>query len=175
MLKTFLTLCVFSTAALAQFGIGLKLGVPASDAFRALQAQTVATADQYVLGPYVDLGLPGGNSIEIDALRRRYNIAAPADAQTWEFPVVFKHRLTSGVARPYIEGGAAFSRISDIRISTLKNRQNYGLVVGGGVELRLLFFRVSPEIRYTSWALRNFEGTVQSNRNQLAVLVGVGF
>jgi hypothetical protein len=35
--------------------------------------------------------------------------------------------------------------------------------------------RISPEIRYEGDALKNFSGIVNSNRNQLAFLVGIGF
>ena len=48
--------------------------------------------------------------------------------------------------------------------------------MGGGLEFNLFLIKVSPEIRYTGWAFRNFDGSqVQSKRNQLAVLVGFGF
>jgi hypothetical protein len=47
--------------------------------------------------------------------------------------------------------------------------------VGGGVELKLLSLRMGPEIRYTGWWFHNFDGQVQSNRNQLEVLFGIGF
>jgi hypothetical protein len=174
--KTFLGILFFAAAAYAQpVGFGLKLGVPATDAFKVIQAQSIADAQNLVWGPYLELHLPGGNSVEIDALRRRYSFAAAGTGSSWEFPVVLKHRIGQGMARPYFEGGAAFSRLSDIRLSTLQHRQNYGLVVGGGVEIKFLFLKLSPEVRYTAWAVRNFDGGLQSNRNQLAVLMGFGF
>jgi len=176
MLKTLLPVFVLSVAAYAQpLGIGLKLGVPATDAFKVIQAQSIADAQNLVWGPYLELHLPGGNSVEVDALRRRYDFGTLGTGSSWEFPVVLKHRIGSGMARPYFEAGAAFSRLSDIRLSTLKHRENFGIVVGGGVEIKFLFLKLSPEIRYTAYALRNFDGAVQSNRKQLAVLMGFGF
>ena len=78
--------------------------------------------------------------------------------------------------RPYIDAGVSFSRLSDINLSSLNHRSNYGIVVGGGLEFNLFLIKVSPEVRYTGWALRDFDGSqVQSKRNQLAVLVGFGF
>jgi hypothetical protein len=174
--KTFLGILFFSAAAFAQpVGFGLKLGVPATDAFKVIQAQSIASSQNFVFGPYLDLHLPGGNSVEIDALRRSYNFNTAGTGSSWEFPVVLKHRIGSGVVRPYFEGGAAFSRLSDINLTTLQHRQNYGLVAGGGVEFKFLFLRFSPEIRYTGWAVSNFSGGLQTNKNQLAVLMGFGF
>ncbi|MEO5922581.1 MAG: hypothetical protein ABIR70_02025 [Bryobacteraceae bacterium] len=176
MLKTFLGILFLSATAYAQsLGVGLKLGVPATEAFKVIQAQSIADQQNLVWGPYLDLGLPGGNSIEIDALRRKYSFGTAGSASSWEFPVVLKHRIGQGMIRPYFEGGAAFSRLSDINLNTLKHRQNYGLVVGGGVEIKFLFLKLSPEVRYTAWAVSNFDGSVQSKKNQLAVLMGFGF
>jgi hypothetical protein len=189
--KTFLGILFLAAAAYAQpVGFGVKLGVPATDAFKVVQAQSIANAQNLVWGPYLELHLPGGNSLEIDALRRRYDFQVPGTVSAgtlpvlalakgvttgWEFPVVLKHRIGKGIARPYFEGGAAFSRLSDISLATLKHRENFGLVVGGGVDIKFLFFRLSPEVRYTSWALQNFQGGLQSKRNQIAVLMGFGF
>jgi hypothetical protein len=176
MIKTLLGIFVLSAVAYAQpLGVGLKLGVPATDAFDVIQAQSIADAQNLVWGPYLELYLPGGNSIEIDALRRKYDFGTVGTTSSWEFPVVLKHRLGSGLVRPYFEGGAAFSRLGDIGLSTLKHRENYGIVVGGGVEIKFLFFKLSPEVRYTGWAVRNFDGAIQTNKSQLAVLMGFGF
>jgi hypothetical protein len=174
--KTFLGILFLSVAAYAQpLSIGLKLGVPATEAFKVIQAQSIANQQNLIWGPYLELRLPGGNGIEIDALRRKYDFGTSGTTNSWEFPVVLKHRIGEGMARPYFEGGAAFSKLSDIQLSTLKNRQNYGLVVGGGVEIKFLFLKLSPEVRYTAWARTNFDGSIQTKKNQLAVLMGFGF
>jgi len=176
MLKTLSAFFVLSVAAYAQpLSIGLKLGVPATDAFSVIKAQSIADAQNLVWGPYLELHLPGGNSVEIDALRRKYDFGGAGQANTWEFPVVLKHRIGEGMVRPYFEGGAAFSRLSDISLSTLKHRQNYGIVFGGGVEIKFLFLKLSPEVRYTGWAVKTFDGDVQTKKNQFAVLMGFGF
>ena len=88
---------------------------------------------------------------------------------------MLKHRLLGGPIRPYFEGGLSFSRLSDIRNFAVQHRSNNGLVVGGGVELRFLPLKISPEVRYNGWVFRNFDGILQTNRNQLSVLVGIGF
>jgi hypothetical protein len=179
-------LCFFVVAAFASaqpFGAGLKVGVPATDAFKVSNFPDVvgpftAEAPRYTIGPYVELRLPARMAVEVDALYRSYDFRSGsfgASASSWEFPVLVKHRFPVPVAKPYFDAGVSFSQLSDIKFSSLNHRSNYGVVVGGGVEFNLLLVKVSPEIRYTGWAFRNFDGQVQSNRNQLAVLVGLGF
>jgi hypothetical protein len=182
--KTLLGLFVLCAAATAQpLGIGVKLGVPATDAFDVIPVPTFTpfTADQrqFVFGPYLELRLPANLAIEIDALHRSYefrNAQGGETATAWEFPVLVKHRFGSGLIRPYFDVGASFSRLSDIRLQTLKHQSNYGLVVGGGFDINALLFKISPEIRYTGWGFKNFDGpAVDSKRNQLLVLFGIGF
>ena len=179
-------LCILVTAGFASaqpFGVGLKVGVPATDAFKIfpVPSPSIFTGDQprYTIGPYVELRLPANMGIEVDALYRSIDFRSAgvgASGSSWEFPVLVKHRFIAGPVRPYFDAGLSFSRLSDINLSSLNHRSNYGVVVGGGVEFNLFLIKVSPEIRYTGWAFRNFDGSqVQSKRNQLAVLVGFGF
>lgn len=181
-----LALCFFAVAGLAfaqPFGAGLKVGVPATDAFKVLPVPTpgvfTGESPRYTVGPYVELRLPARMAIEIDALYRSYDFRSAgvgASASSWEFPVLIKHRLASGLVRPYFDAGVSFSQLSDIKLASLNHRSNYGVVVGGGIEFNLFLMKVSPEIRYTGWAFRNFDDPqIQSKRNQLTVLVGFGF
>ena len=182
--KTFLGLLVVAGLAFAQsFGAGFKVGVPATDAFKVLPVPTLAVftgdAPRYTFGPYVELRLPANMGVEVDALYRSYDFRSAgvgASATSWEFPVLIKHRFPLPLAKPFFDAGVSFSRLSDISLASLNHRSNYGVVVGGGVEFNLLLVKVSPEIRYTGWAFRNFDGAqVQSKRNQLTVLFGFGF
>ena len=181
--KTVVSLLLFTAGAVAQpFGAGLKIGVPVSDAFKVLPFPTVgvftADAPRYTVGPYVELRLPARMAVEVDALYRSYDFRSAgvgASASSWEFPVLVKHRFPVPLVKPYFDAGVSFSRLSDINLASLNHRSNYGIVVGGGLEFNLLLVKVSPEVRYTGWALRTFDGQVQSNRNQLAVLFGIGF
>ena len=179
-------LCILVTAGFASaqpFGAGLKVGVPFTDAFQVfpVPSPSVFTGEspRYTVGPYVELRLPASMAIEVDALYRSYHFQSPGlglSTSSWEFPVLVKHRFAAGPVRPYFEAGPSFSRLSDIKLSSLNHLSNYGIVVGGGLEFNLLLLKVSPEVRYTGWAFRNFDGSqVQSKRNQLAVLVGFGF
>lgn len=181
--KTFLSLLVVAGFAYAQpFGAGVKVGVPATDAFKVLPFPTLATftagSPRIVAGPYVELRLPAGMAVEVDALYRNYDFVSAGvatSAGSWEFPVLVKHRIALPLVKPFFDAGVSFSRLSDIKLVSLNHRSNYGVVVGGGVEFNLFLLKVSPEIRYTGWAFRNFDGQVQTKRNQLAVLVGFGF
>ena len=189
MLKTFLALSVLiapAFPALAQsspFGAGLKLGVPARDAYRVFPLPTFApfgaNAKQFTFGPYVELRLPGNNAVEVDALYRSHEFLGAAgmeSASSWEFPVLMKHRIGSRLIKPYFEGGVTLSRLSDITVINLKNRGNYGLVVGGGFEINFLFLRLSPELRYSAYAFKTLDqANAESRRGQLAVLFGIGF
>jgi hypothetical protein len=75
-----------------------------------------------------------------------------------------------------VEGGLDFSHLSDIaNVVSPNHNANFGIVLGAGVQINALVLRISPEIRYTGDALKNFTGLVDSNRNQLAFLVGIGF
>jgi hypothetical protein len=184
MVKTLLLVCVFVSAAAAQpLGAGLKLGVPASDAYKLLPIPTFsplnAKGQQFTFGPYIELRLPANNSIEVDALHKTHNFVGASASQSvssWDFPIVWKHKIGSHLIKPYFEGGVNFSRLSDVVVLNLSNRSNFGLVVGGGVEINMLLLKISPEIRYTGYALRTLdEPNVQSKRNQVAILLGIGF
>jgi len=183
LLKTFLVVFVTAACALAQpFGAGLKVGVPVTDAFKLLPVPTLAVfsgdAPRYTVGPYVELRLPANMAVEVDALYRSYdflNAGVGASGTSWEFPVLLKHRFNAGPVKPYFDAGASFSRLSDIKLSSLNHRSNYGVVVGAGLEFNLFLIKVSPEVRYTGWAFRNFDGLVQTQRNQVAILFGFGF
>lgn len=185
--SVFLVVC--AAAAAQPISAGLKFGVPLNDAFSVQSPNPlsyVAQTQRYTVGPFIELRLPAHLAIEIDALYRRYGYQtaplfsrAPVRASSWEFPVLGKYRLFSGPVQPYIEGGVAFSRLTDIpQVLELSSRNNYGVVAGAGIELRLGFARISPEIRYTGWTRRFFDSPgdyLQSNRNQATVLVGISF
>lgn len=118
----------------------------------------------------------------------------------WEFPILAKYRLSGGLIRPYVLGGLSFNRLAGVsqvigcvagdcsklpfsigstdNPADLSHRTNFGVVLGGGLELKIVNLRISPEIRYTRWGFANFEsasGLLKSNQNQAAVLVGVTF
>ncbi len=192
MRKTFFLFFVGIAPLLAQspFGFGLKAGVPLNDALSADPTAAIPYVEnthRYVIGPFVEVRLPSRFSVEVDALYRSYdyretlaNWFAPASVSpgAWEFPVLARKALLGGPIQPYIEGGVALSHLSVGDVVELNHRNNYGIVLGAGVSLHLGLFRIAPELRYNGWAFKDFDsptGSLQSNRNQVAVLVGIGF
>jgi hypothetical protein len=188
-MKTFLfSFVLFGAVAGAQpLGAGFKIGVPLTDVYHFNKdIQTLgsfatfqANSPRYTFGPYLELRLPARMSIEIDALYRKHEFLTAIGASStssWEFPVVLKHKLSSGLIRPYFEGGLAFSRLSQLKSVSFNHLSNYGVVAGGGVEINALVLKISPEVRYTGWGFRNVDtAPVETRRNQFAFLVGFGF
>ena len=176
-LKHVLLLIFFSGVAAAQpFGFGLKLGSTLTDTI----SGNVPNGSHFIVGPYAEVRLPLSLALEVDALYEHglYDNVTPGGS-TWQFPVLAKYKLLKGPVKPYIEGGPAFSHISDLReLPQLNHRSNYGIVLGVGVEVKVLVLRVSPEIRYNGWAFQNISspaGLYQSNRNQATFTLGIGF
>jgi opacity protein-like surface antigen len=214
MLKTFALLSVFTAAAVAQpISVGVKVGLPLTDAFdTARNATTAYESDtkRYIIGPQIELRLPAGFGIELDALYTKLNFSsvggvagsvvnAVTDADAWEFPLLLKKKFggaNAGVAaaRPFVVVGASYRRLSDITQvqefitgnsqttsspAELRKKDSTGFVIGGGVEIRALFLKISPEVRFTRWGTSNFrEGVsnlLETNRNQGQFLVGFHF
>jgi hypothetical protein len=183
MIKTFLALLVLSGLAAAQpVGAGLKVGGVLNDilAVRGVPtfAQYSAEAHRYIVGGYFELHLPAQMAVEVDALYRNYAFTIAGGSPTvnsWEFPLLLKHKILPGPVKPYFEGGLSFSHLSDIPNVSINHATNYGIVVGGGVELHLAVLKISPEVRYNGWIFQSFDGLAQSKRNQVSLLVGIGF
>ena len=214
MIKTLSLLFVCTAAAMAQpIGVGLKVGLPLTDAFDIATGPSGSyTSDttRYIIGPQVELRLPAGFAIELDALYTKLNFSsvgsvagsvvnAVTDADSWEFPLLLKKKFggaNAGVAavRPFVDVGASFKRLTSIKQvrnfvtgspqetsnpAELQDKSGTGFVIGGGLEIRALFLRISPEVRFTRWGTANFrEGVanlLETNRNQAQFLVGFHF
>jgi hypothetical protein len=183
MVKTFSMILVLAGMAAAQpVGAGLKVGGILNDVLKVQNFPTFAVfnaeAHRHIIGPYVELRLPFGMAVEVDALYRNYsftNAATKASVGSWEFPLLLKHKMLAGPIKPYFEGGLSFNRLSDVAGVSINHLTNYGIVAGGGVELHLLVLKISPEVRYNGWVFRGFDGLAQSSRNQVSLLVGIGF
>lgn len=187
-MKLFGAALIFSTIACAQpFGGGLKIGAPLTDALSIVSGappDNSLSNNRYVIGPYVEFRLPGRFAMEVDALYRSFSFtyiygafgAFAGSNGNWEFPVLAKYKLPGGPVKPYIEGGLVFSHLtgSDLNIA---HSSNYGVTLGAGIEIHALVVRISPEIRYDGFVFHDFTNNslVQSNRNQVLVMVGIGF
>ncbi|MFB3825663.1 MAG: outer membrane beta-barrel protein [Bryobacteraceae bacterium] len=205
-MRTLLLFFATAVSALPQFSVGVKAGVPLTDFFTTVRSPNFgfnSNTKRYIVGPSVQLGLPGGLAVELDALYRRLNYEGSgtlADVLTnnrttgnaWEFPLLLKYRFPAPVARPFLSAGVAWDTLSGLKqsISTrlnltetsepkeLENKTTTGFVLGAGVEVRAPFVRVIPEIRYTRWGSHHFRdaaGSLLSNRNQAEFLLGFTF
>jgi opacity protein-like surface antigen len=201
---TFL-LSITAAAALAQpIGVGVKGGVPFTDLFDEESSAVQTETKRYIVGPMVELRLPAGLAIEVDALYSQANfssvfgaagslITAPFKTNSWEFPILLKKKFggadaIAASARPYIGAGASFRRLSGLTnigsfITGNQNgsvdRNNTGFVVGGGVEVKALFIRVAPELRFTYWGTDHFTqglaNVFKTNKAQGQFLIGLYF
>jgi len=126
----------------------------------------------------VEVRLPFGFSAELDALHAGSLYSSVLNGgSTWQFPLMAKYRILPGAVQPYILGGVSFNRITNVSdLIALKNRSTSGIVLGGGVEVHLGSLKLSPELRYNNWTDKSFNiSALQSNQNQLALLVGLTF
>ncbi len=152
---------VWSPRAAAQpIGIGVKLGVTLTSAISSVQAASVPDAATFIVGPYIELRLPVGFSVEGEALYfpSLYSNAV-GGGSVWQFPILAKYSLFSGgPVQPFVEAGPAYSHLSDVKtLPDLLHSSNYGLVVGGGRTIQLHKFRFSPEVRYDNIILTNVQ------------------
>lgn len=170
-----------SLPAFGQLGLGVKLGAPLTDALKVTSPNFQAASGNWLVGPYVELNLPVGLAIEADLLYQNHNYilntmnTQSTSAGSWQVPILLKKKGSFPFIKPYAEVGASFTRFSDIKFSTLTNRSNYGVVIGGGLEISALLIKISPEIRYTRWGKSAFGQGYNFQQNQLAFLIGVGF
>jgi hypothetical protein len=167
-------------ASAQPIGLGLKIGGTLSDAVSAIGHGDIPASHAFVIGPSLELRLPFGFGVELDALYEHslYNSVLNG-GNTWQFPLLAKYKLLKGPVRPFIDGGVSFSHITDLQeIPDLNHRNNFGIVLGAGLDLKLLVVHITPEIRYNGWTLKNIQsvpGFFESNQNQATLLVGFGF
>jgi hypothetical protein len=174
-------LALLAVSASAQsVSVGIRAGVPVSDAFDVLPGRFSFRniPHHWTLGPTLEVRLPLRLGLTFDALYSRVeyeqqDTGASVTGGQWEFPVMLRFRGGVGPVQPFIAGGGSFNKITDISApkSTVA-----GAVVGAGVEVKIPFIRITPEIRYT----RRFSDNVnleglRSNRNQFVFLTGFTF
>ena len=192
----FLLACSLASGYSAEriFSLGIKGGVPLTDAFSDHTSSGVDTVTRtfsdsknYVIGPSIELNLPFGFSAEADALYRPLNLGidltvvpqplrrSVTDINAWEFPILGKyHFLHTPILKPYVEAGPIFRHVGS-RGSQLSNS---GFALGGGIDLKLLLVRITPELRFSRWGgdsdIPNLIAA-PSQLNQAEFLIGISF
>ncbi len=173
---------------------GVRGGIPLNDAFnvavKAVDPVTRAQIDakvatnRLVIGPTMEVRLPLGLGLQVDALYTRHKFttsAASNSASSWEIPLLAKYRFPGLLLRPFVDGGVSFQRFGDVvnLVTTLNSdRSRRGFVMGTGMEAHLAKVRLSPEIRWTRWGDAKFITTpsaLLNSSSQFEFLVGLTF
>jgi hypothetical protein len=180
------------------FSIGGVVGTPLTDV---TQTTTLAginylrNSTLFTIGPSLQVNLPAGFRVEIDALYRpvAYQIATtvvnPANAALnvsaaqFRFPVLLQYHVGKfPLVKPYAEAGLSFDHLSDLQHAAallpsqpgaIVQTTHAGLVLGFGLDIKVPFIRISPEIRFTRQFSSDFQGI--SELNQAEFLVGLRF
>jgi opacity protein-like surface antigen len=202
-----ITFVMLASPAVAQsLSFGVKAGAPVTDPFILSNPpgslnNYAFSAQRYTVGPTFELGLPYNLAFEADALYKPLHyisnpfgfntFQASTSANSWEFPLLIKGHLLSGIIRPFGNGGVSFRHVGGSTSFTnsafqvtqdppleLVHSWSTGYVAGGGVDFGYGPIHVSPEIRYTRWASQNFNssnGILSSNLNAVDILIGLTF
>jgi len=189
-----LTLLLSLPASAEVFSLGLVVGTPLTDV---TQTTTLAginylrNSTLFTVGPSLQVSLPAGLRLEVDALYRpvayriatSLNPAANVSASQFRFPVLIqRHLLDLPLVKPYAEAGLSFDHLSNLsqaanllptQPGAIVRTTHAGLVLGFGLDIKVPFVRVSPEIRYTRQFASDFQGI--SELNQAEFLVGIRF
>ncbi len=197
----FLSGIFFAIPASAEsISVGIVGGAPFTDVVNANNQNSLAflpKSTNFTIGPSFQVNLPLSLRLEVDALYRPYSFSATSTVQPplatsigpinvsgtqWSFPIVAQYRFNTPVVKPFVEGGLSFDHLSNLSAAaknitsgpgTLVQQSHAGVVLGGGVDVKIPFVRISGELRYTHQGSADFQAI--SNLNQAEVLVGVHF
>jgi hypothetical protein len=175
-----------------EISLGVLTGASLTEDFRSTEyrfgnaSRFITDESQwFMVGPKVEVGLPGKFSFEVNAIRRRIRyrdlteldepLQFPngitissigpfiSDAFTWQFSLFGKYRSSpTRNVTPFFEFGPSFLPI--------ENRDQTGLTAGSGVEIPFGRLRVSPTLRYTRWVNKV---NLDSVSDQLQFVVGI--
>jgi hypothetical protein len=129
----------------------------------------------------VELRIPFGFALEVDGIYRgteyqsiTNNVITTLDAHAWEIPYLAKFRFPIPLLKPFISGGGAYRTFTNLPPAITPTHN--GLVLGGGLELRISRLRLSGEIRWLHWnAPANNNNVLRLTQNQGEVLFGLVF
>ena len=185
-------------------GFGLKGGARLTDFTESFDSPTSGHATQntvqdhvYTIGPYAELHLPIGFSLEADLLYKKsaatFSQVIPLSEgsihynfDSFDIPILAKKRFgAKGVFfRPFVEGGLANRYSTGLPgsvtlttpITSIGTHSGWqeGIVLGGGVELKVLILKISGELRWTRFGNISSSTIPKLNANQAELLIGVG-
>ncbi len=134
-----LTILTAISSVCQPVSIGVKAGVPITDAFETLRGNRSAystNTKRYLIGPTVQFNFGSRLALEGDLLYKRLgyqydqvgtgqSVYVKTVANSWEVPVLGKFMLIPGPVRPFIAAGGAFRHLSGI--DQFRNTVNAGL------------------------------------------------
>ena len=189
--------CAVSASA-QSISVGVLGGAPFTDVVSNSMG-FAPTSTNFAIGPTFQVNLPLSLRFEVDALYRPYSFSetstfligaaqfsgtSTVSAMQWSFPFLLQYRIKTPLplVKPFVEAGVSFDHLADISSAasnitsgpgTLLRQSNASVVLGGGVDVKIPFIRLSGELRYIHQGSADFQAI--SNLNQAEVLVGVHF
>lgn len=183
-------------AAQPLVSVGVKGGVPITEPMKYGDE-----SKRYLVGASVELRLPRGFAVELDALYQR--VGRSTDwistlpyysrdrGNQWQFPLLAKYYFQPKTKswQPYVGAGyavrAAWMRSSGQSYFTDQNgvmtpykfdykhstSADLGATFTSGIRFHAGRIAISPEVRYTRWG----ESTAQTKQNEVNFLVGISF
>jgi hypothetical protein len=205
-----------------QFGI--KAGIPLTEYFDTGSSGSLhgssdysAATRRYTVGGSIEKRLPAGFGLEMDLLFHRMgyagtvnyfdsanggfqNSAIDVNGDSWDSPLMLKHRFGRGI-HPYVVGGGVLRYAGPVRgrvtltsgslasgtsstavfdtsdPSDLYKRFYPGLTAGAGIEARAAWMRLLPEVRYKRWTanISGPGGLLRFAPDQVEILLGISF
>jgi hypothetical protein len=157
------------------FNSGIPISVENNHIFRNLY-----TADNlpFTAGPTIGALLNNRWLVRFEAVRSQFRFheinnglmsvkeTSVTDGQVWQYPLLLTYLMGSGPIRPFAGGGISFgstfkgtARVFDAGVPTSTQPFKLESVVGppvplyitGGLESRVSFVSIRPELRYTHW------------------------
>jgi len=184
------------TASAQNISVGVIGGAPFTDVVSSYNQNTLGflpKSTNFTIGPALQINLPLNLRFEADALYRPYSFSSTTvtlsgngtytvSAMDWNFPFLLQYRFKTPVVKPYVEVGVGFDHLADISSAaknitsgpgTLLRQSNASVILGGGVDVKIPFVRLSGELRYSHLGSADFQAI--SNLNQAEILLGVHF
>ena len=194
-MKVFALVLLAAGASSAEvFSFGLRTGIPVNNLLTSTAPRFQVRTHRYTLGPTFELNLPHGLAFEADLLYKRLeysysppgssiiqNTSATVNASRWELPVLLKYKIGGQHFQPFLDLGGSFNRVVHIEgmnVVELRHRHTQGVVIGAELKRQFGPLRLTPEVRFTRWADRNFgvhDAPLRSNLTQAEFLIGFEF
>ena len=163
--------------------VGFRGGVPFTDAFKTIDTAVSGNLfknrpNHWTLGPTFEVRLPAGFGVTLDALYNRLGFETgtgqPDAGGQWEFPAMLRYRIgPQPLIKPFLAAGGSFSKLTGLRTPSSSVT---AVVFGGGVEIKVPFMRIAPELRVSRRVSDSITvGSVRSNLTQAVFLVGLTF